>query len=350
MTPLGLSTYRWNNNIKSMLLLAAFPCLLLGLVAAFFFIVGWQTAGQHPYVSPHLPQQFGLPALTGPATPIDFAIHATTNCAPFIFALAGIWILIGTFFNESLIRMAAHAQPVYRSQVPELYNLLENLCILRGLTMPSLYIIDTPAMNAYASGLSKGSFSITVTRGLLEALDKDELEAVLAHELTHIMNRDVRLLVVTVLFGGMLSFFAEMAWRSMRYGMFLGNTDNDNDNRQGMATWAIMLVAAIILSVGYVISILFRFALSRRREYLADAGAVELTKRPESLIRALEKISGNAAMPAVPSGVQAMMIENPPGFFDLFDTHPPVEARIAVLRRLGNIPEEGHSIIPRTGR
>lgn len=138
----------------------------------------------------------------------------------------------------------------------------------------------------------------------------------------------------------MLSFLAELMWRHMRF-----SSGSRRDNKgAGLA----IIVAAILLSVGYAISLILRFALSRRREYLADAGAVDLTKRPEALISALEKISGNASFQDAPSGVQAMMIENPPGLFDLFDTHPPIESRIAVLRQFANLPNEGTSIIPNT--
>ncbi|MDD3182102.1 MAG: M48 family metallopeptidase [Alphaproteobacteria bacterium] len=344
--PLGLSTYRWNNNIKSMLLLAAFPCLLLGLVSLFFWITGLLQSTPKGFVSPILANSFGLPEASIPPTPVGFMLAATISCAPVVFAIAAGWIVIGSLFNEGLIRMATGARPIARNESPDLYNVLENLCISRGMIMPKLFIIDTPIMNAYASGLSKASFSITVTRGLMEALSKDELEAVLAHELTHIRNRDVRLLVVTVLFGGMLSFFAEMAWRSIRFSSMTSHSDNDGERRKGSG--ALLIIAALVLAFGYILSMLLRLALSRRREYLADAGSVELTKNPGSLIRALQKISGHAAMPDVPSGVQAMLIENPPGVFSLFATHPPIEDRIAVLRRLDGQPEEGHSILPNT--
>jgi len=339
---LGLSGYRWNNNLKSMLLLAAFPALLFGLVWAFFLIVGY--AGQTPsgFIDLRVVPSFGVPWDNAPFTPLTFAFEGLKAYGWVALGLAAFWLVIGGLFNQSLIQMSTGAKAVQRKENPELYNLLENLCLSRGLQMPSLFVIETPVMNAYASGLGAGSFSITVTRGLLETLNRDELEAVLGHELTHIINRDVRLLVVTVLFGGMISFFAELMWRSLYYRPSLGN------DRRGRGNGFVLIVAAALLSVGYVIALLLRFALSRKREYLADAGSVELTKNPEALIHALQKISGRAAMPGVPSGVQAMMIENPPGAFDWFDTHPPIESRIAVLRRLGGLPDKGHTIIPQS--
>ncbi len=340
--PLGLSTYRWNNNLKSVILLAAFPALLVGLVWLFFWLLGLASATPQGFVDPALLADFSFSSLGNNVTPFDLAAEGTLLAAPYALGLAVLWLAVGSLFNENFIQMSTGAKPVLRAENPELYNLLENLCISRGVTMPKLYVIETPAMNAYASGLGQDSFAITVTRGLLNALDKDELEAVLAHELSHILHRDVRLLVVTVLFGGMLSFFAELLWRSMRY------SHSGGSRRNGKGVGLAFLIAALLMTVGYFVSLLLRLALSRRREYLADAGAVALTKRPEALIEALRKISGHAAMPDAPSGVQAMMIENPPGIFDLFDTHPPIEKRIDVLRRLGGLPEEGASIIPRT--
>ncbi len=340
---LGLSTYQWNNNIKSMFLLAAFPCLLIAVVALFFAIVGYFSMDPSGHVN-----GLALGASTSqlPQTLWDYTYDLTLRATPYILMVAAAWIVIGTLLNEQLIRMATNAKPIDRNTYKELYNTLENLCISRGIKMPKFFMIDAPMLNAYASGLNENSFAVTVTKGLVEKLNKEEVRAVLAHELSHIINRDVRLLIVTVLFGGMLAFFAEMAWRNMHYVHM-----NSRVNRGNKGSGSLLLIAAIVLSVGYLISMFFRFALSRRREYLADAGAVELTKRPEAMISALQKISGHANMPTIPSGVQAMLIENPPHFFGLFATHPPIEARIAVLRQLGGIhtPKEGDSIIPKVG-
>jgi heat shock protein HtpX len=342
MTPLGLTTYQWNNNIKSLVLLAAFPFLLLGIVILCSFAIGWLSMNQQGVVDPIIYEQFGMMSRDGSYSPWDFAMSLSILTAPFVLGIAVLWISVGTLFHEAIIKLGTNARKVNRVESPELYNLLENLCISRGMTMPKLFIIDSLAMNAFASGLSEQSYSITVTRGLLDALNKEELEAVLAHELSHIRHRDVRLLIVTILFGGFLSFFADMAWRSLRHMPSSGD-------RRGRNAFPIMLSIALILSVGYFCAFLFRLALSRRREYLADAGAVELTKNPEGLIHALEKISGHAEMPSVPDSMQAMMIENPPGIAGLFATHPPIEARIAVLRRLAGTPSRGASIIPEVG-
>jgi heat shock protein HtpX len=243
-----------------------------------------------------------------------------------------------------MIRAATGARPVERRENPKLYNLLENLCISRGIQMPGLYIIDRPEMNAYASGIDARSFSITVTRGLLDALDDAEVEAVLAHELSHIMNRDVRLLIITIVFTGMISFIAQMLWRNLRYTS-MRRSSSDRKGGAGL----LMIVAAIMMAIGYLFAVLLRFALSRRREFMADAGSVELTKTPDALMSALVKISGNSRIPNVPPEVEQLFIDNPPSLMGLFDTHPPIAERIRVLRALGGHPPEGKTRIPNAG-
>jgi heat shock protein HtpX len=209
--------------------------------------------------------------------------------------------------------------------------------------MPRLYLMDSDALNAFASGLGRSTYAITVTRGLVTTLTRDELEAVLGHELTHIINRDVRLLIITVVFVGMISFIAQMLWRTLQFG------GSGSDRRRGSP---LVIVAAIAMGVGYLLAMVLRFALSRTREYLADAGSVALTKNPEALISALRKIAGHADLPEVPTEVRQMFIENPPsaaGLFGLMATHPPVEARIRVLQQLAGLPPQHRSVIPEAG-
>ncbi len=342
---LGLSTYRWNNNIKSLVLLAAFPFLLLGLVGAFFVIAGLMYTQPNGFVDPAIVNTLGLAANIR-LSPADLAIEGMTMYWPITLGIATIWLIIGYLFNGAMIRAATGAKPIARTEEPRLYNLLENLCISRGIKTPPLYIVETSGMNAFASGVDESSYGVTVTRGLLERLNDAELEAVLAHELSHIMNRDVRLLIISVVFTGMLSFLAQMMWRSLRYASY--GSSNDREGRRNSAL-PLMILATIMLAVGYMLALLLRFALSRKREYLADAGSVELTKNPEALISALQKISGHADIPHVPPEVQQLFIENPPSIFGLFDTHPPIEKRINVLRQLGGLPPQGESIIPKAG-
>jgi heat shock protein HtpX len=346
---IGLSSYRWNNNLKSVLLLAAFPLLLAALLGGIFFVFGLLTIGQPGSVQYFNPfEAFGLQPVLGTGTAGDLAISVIVAWWPIVFGVATIWLLIGYLFNDSIIHMATGAAPVTREESPELYNLMENLCISRGLTTPRLYIIDTPAMNAYASGIDQKSYAITVTSGLLQTLNRDELEAVLGHELTHIIDRDCRLLIITIVFTGMISFIAQMLWRSLQVTTFTRRRSRDG----GGAIAIMMLISAVALAIGYLLALLLRLALSRRREYLADAGSVELTKNPDALISALLKISANPDVPHVPTEVRQMFIENPPSAFDLgglFATHPSIEKRIAVLQGLGGrLPEPTPDAAPQT--
>ena len=329
---LGLSTYRWNNNLKSILLLAAFPFLLLLLIAILVYLAAWfmfadSAGGMRHYQF----QEFGLESVTGSHGAFDFTAAFALAYWPYVVGAAAIWLVTAYFFNDALIHRATGAKQVARADSPKLYNLLENLCISRGLKTPRLYIIDTDAMNAYASGVDQRSYSITVTSGLLAQLNDEELEAVLAHELTHILDRDVRLLLVTILFVGVISFLAQLLWRSLRVISF------GRSRRGGGGVLMFILAAALVAAVGYLLALVLRFAISREREYLADAGSVDLTKHPEALISALRKIATNPAVPHVPSEVRQMFIENPPAAFTLFDTHPPIDARIKVLERLAGI-------------
>jgi heat shock protein HtpX len=327
---LGLTTYRRSNNFKSLLLLAAFPLLLLGLLGGIFFAFGLVMSGQRGNYGYSPFAAFDIPSVLGTGSAGDLAVSAMVAYWPIIFGIAAVWLVIGYFFNSAIIHAATGAKPMSRTEQPQLYNLLENLCISRGLTTPALYILDTDVMNAYASGIDQKSYSITVTRGLLDTLNGPELEAVLAHELTHIIDRDCRLLIVTVVFTGMISFLAQMLWRSIYISSW-----SRGRGRNGGGMIVLLLIAAVAAFVGYLLALILRFALSRRRELLADAGSVELTKNPDALISALLKISKNPNIPHVPSEVQQMFIENPPSSFSLFDTHPPIAQRIHILEELG---------------
>lgn len=313
----GLQTHIWSNNWKTVLLMAGFPLLLILITYALFLLfAGFSGAslGPDPTVGPFL-----------------WAADALSRAWPFAIAGAILWFGIAYAFYQNIIDAATGARKVERRAEPKLYNLLENLCISRGITMPELRIIESEALNAFATGLHEKQYSITVTRGLMNALTDEELEAVLAHELTHIRNSDVRLLVVAVVFVGIFSFVGEMAFRSMRFGR-VGSSRRSSRSSGGGAVIAI-LVALAIIAVAYALAIVIRFALSRRREYLADAGSVELTKNPDAMISALQKISGKAAIDA-PSEVREMFIENPHAdFASLFATHPPIEKRIEALAK-----------------
>lgn len=328
--PAGLNTHIWNNNLRSVALLGFYPFLMAGMV--------WAVAA--------LSGALLMPAPPGADSALVWAQAASYAHAviiaywPLIVAVVGGWFLISYIFQGRMIRALSHAKPVTRTQEPALYNLLENLCIARGMAMPRLEIIETDALNAFASGVDDRTYAITVTRGLMNALDRDELEGVLAHELTHIVNRDVRLLIVSVIFVGMVGFFAQLVWSAVRFNLYAGSTQRNGRNGQ---IALLLLAVAAVLWIGYMASLLTRFALSRRREYMADAGAVMMTRNPEAMIRALQRISGRDRIPAVPDDIAQMCIENSHRFMGLFTTHPPIADRIrAIAENTGAlVPEIG---------
>jgi heat shock protein HtpX len=248
-----------------------------------------------------------------------------------------VWFMVAWFFQGAMIRSLAHSHPVTRAEEPELYNLFENLCISVGLPTPRLEIIESHARNAFASGIDRRSYSVTVTRGLMQSLSKDELEGVLAHELTHILNRDVRLMMVCVIFTGMLGFAAQLLWSHFRYSTYVPRSSgNNNGNKGGVMLFLIAFM--VVLWIGYFATLFMRFALSRRREYMADAGAVQMTKNPDAMMRALMRIAGMDAVPAMPGDVKMMCIENRAPFMGLFATHPPIESRVKAIAELTNSP------------
>ena len=272
--------------------------------------------------------------------PLDYlmraAVYDFAKAAPFVTIGTILWVLIAYRFHQAMIDAVVGAHDVTRQEEPRLYNLLENLCISRGITMPKLKIADDDALNAFATGLNDKQYSITVTRGLMNALNDQEMEAVLGHELTHIRNGDVRLLVIAVVIAGVISFFGEMIFRLFFQTRFFGGgggrrSSGDGDRKGGGAGIAIV-IALVLIAVAWILSIVIRFALSRRREFLADAGSVELTKNPDAMISALRKIENRGELTAANSAVMEMCIDNPrSGFADLFSTHPSVDARVAAL-------------------
>lgn len=311
---IGLKTHIWNNNLKSLLLLASFPLLL--------FIMLWMVLTASDYA---LALRAGVSArwLVSMGNSVDTA----TAYAPYVLLGTGIWFAVAWVGHTTMIRRATGAKGLKRTEAPELYNMLENLCISRGIPMPKLAVIESPALNAFASGINAKTYTVTVTRGLLNTLEPEEVEAVLAHELAHIMNKDVRLLIISVIFVGIFAFIAEIAVRKALLGARSGRGD-------GKSKFIVLIVTLLVAVVGYLFAVLIRFALSRKREYLADAGAVELTKNPQALISALEKISGQHKMDEVPAEVRQMFIENTAAS-SLFATHPPIKKRIAALRAVG---------------
>ena len=319
MKYIGLQSQISSNNRKSILLLIAFPLLLLGLVWLFFFAI-------NIFLSDEI-VSFN----------IDTVHSGFLYSVPYVTIGVMIWFLIAWLSHSSMIRRATGSKPLVRKENKRVYNLTENLCISRGLKMPKIYVIEDDSLNAFASGLSDKTFAVTLSRGIINKLEDDELEAVIAHELTHIINRDVRLLIVSIIFVGIFAFITEMAFRSLRF------TGRGRGKKEGGAI-AIVLIVVVLGIVGMVFSSFFRFALSRKREYLADAGAAEMTKNPLALANALRKISKDPWIEAVKrDDVAQMFIDHPTKkkdrksldtFFNgIFATHPPIKERIQILEQ-----------------
>lgn len=316
MRATGLRTHIWNNNLRSVLLLGFFPVLLLAL---FYGLL------------------IGFLGLSGDATlesGFTQAANMLPTAAPYALGGAGAWFGVAFFGHNAMINAATKAKPVTISQEPRAYRMLENLSISRGMTTPRLLVMNTSAMNAFASGIRDSNYQVTLTRGLMDALDDEELEAVIAHELSHIRHKDVRMLIIAIIFVGIFAFVGETLFR----GMFRVNLGRSSRHRRsgGGNAGVLILVAFAIVALTYVIALMIRFTMSRQREYMADAGAVELTKNPDAMIRALQKISGNAELSSVPDEVREMAIYNPrTGLAGLFTTHPPIEKRIEALVKYG---------------
>ena len=253
--------------------------------------------------------------------------------APWATLGAALWIVIAYYFHQSMIDAITGGREVTRQEEPRLYNLLENLCISRGITMPRLKVMESDALNAFASGMNEKQYAVTVTTGLLAALDDKEIEAVLGHELTHIRNGDVRMMVIAVIIAGAVGFFSELLFRLwFNTGLRMRRSRSSDDGRGRGGNMIAIVIAIGLVVVAWILSVMIRFALSRSREFLADAGSVELTKNPDAMISALRKIEGRGELEGATSAVMEMCVDNPrEGFADLFATHPSVDKRIEAL-------------------
>ncbi len=328
LAAVGLQTAIWNNNIRSFILVALYPFILASMV--------WVIA-----------VLFGASMSYGMANNADQAIvwhrsmrfgtAAVIQYAPLILTAVAVWFMISLAFHTQMIRMLSAARPVERSQEPALYNMLENLCISRGITMPKLQIIESDALNAFSSGIGPKSYSITVTRGLMQTLKPDELESVLAHELTHILNNDVRLLIVSIIFVGMLGFAAQMVWSQIRWNMYYGGGRRSRNDDGGKILMFFMLVD-IVLWIGYLTTLVARFAIARERESMADEGGVELTKNPDAMMRALLRIEGHDQIPHAAADIAQMCVVNSRPFLGIFATHPEIPARVKRISQLTHTP------------
>lgn len=321
MQYVGIQTQQSRNNVRSLILLCLFPCLVVALVFLFsYLLVIFSVENEY----------------SAPINMWDTTIELFVQIAPYAIGGVMIWFIIAYFANTSIINSATGSHSLSRKENKRVYNLVENLCMSQGMKMPKVNVIEDDSLNAFASGINRRTYTVTLSRGIINKLDDEELEAVIAHELSHIRNHDVRLLIISIVFVGIFAMIAEIA---MRLALNSNRGRSRNDKGGG---GIILLIAAVVATIGFLFSSLMRFAISRKREYLADAGAAEMTKRPWALANALRKISVDPDIEAVKrEDVAQLFIEHPgkhvkgvfSGLSGLFATHPPIKNRIQVLEQ-----------------
>jgi heat shock protein HtpX len=345
MAAYGLYTHIASNKFRSMLLLAGLFLLIYVLVYAGALLA-------EVVIDSDRSVNYYLTA----------AARDLIAAFPYATGAAALWIVIAYFFHQNMIDAVTGGEDVTRQQQPRLYNLLENLCISRGIPMPKLKIMESDARNAFATGLNRRQYAITVTTSLLKALNDQEIEAVLGHELTHIRNGDVQLMVIAVIIAGVVGFFGELffrmftnlSWNSSGGGSSWSSSrsssssSSDSDSKgSGGGAIVVVIIAIALIVVAWLLSQVVKLALSRSRELLADAGSVELTKNPDAMISALRKIENRGELPGATSAVMELCIDNPrEGFADLFATHPSVDSRVQAPVKYAGGRDPGRLALP----
>jgi len=333
MKYVGIQTQIRRNNIKSVLLLLLFPVILLGVVWLFLALLSFLGNGYY--------DEYG--------NVVHMADWSTVNyfflrALPWVVGGVGIWFVIAYFSNAAMIKNAVGSETLQRKDNPRIYNMVENLCMTCGMNMPMINIVQDDQLNAFASGIDEKSYTVTLTTGIINALNDQELEGVIGHELTHIRNRDTRLLITSIIFVGIISTIMSMVTNMMNNVMVFGRYEsNSRDGRgNGLSLILILVVGIICCFIAYIFTLLTRFAISRKREFMADAGGAELCGNPHALASALRKISNNPGLGDVRrEDVAQLFIIHPQslhqgfsGFMsELFSTHPDVEERIRLLEQ-----------------
>jgi len=264
-----------------------------------------------------------------------FAPGGGIAALPIAVAFSGASAATSYFAGDKLVLAQSQAREIREGEEPQLRNVVETLAIGLGVEPPKLYLIDDSAPNAFATGRDPKHASIAVTRGLLDKLDRTELEGVLAHEMSHVANRDIRVMLLVTVLVGTVALITDVMWRSMRFGGRRGGRD------RGGAGGIIAVIAIVLVILTPIIAALVQFAVSRQREYLADASGALLTRYPAGLASALRKIAADTeALEVANKATAPLYIANPlkdrPTFLDgLFDTHPPIAERIRRLEAMG---------------
>lgn len=319
--------------MRTMLLLVMFPAIILGMVWVFLALLNYFGNGYY--------DQYGNVVHQLDAETVNYYF---LNALPWVIGGVGLWFLIAYFSNAAMVKAATGARTLTRRENPRVYNIVENLCMTCNMDMPKINVVDDPQLNAFASGIDKKSYTVTVTTGLLSLLNDEELAGVIGHELTHIRNHDTRLLITSIVFVGIVSTVMSMVVQTMYNMMWFGGgrRSRDDEKGNGLSIVVVLLIGAVCCAVAYLFTLLTRFAISRKREYMADAGGAELCGNPRALASALRKISGDPGLQNVKrDDVAQLFIIHPqhfaPGmmsfFNSLFSTHPDTKKRIEILEQ-----------------
>ena len=335
MKYVGMQTQINRNNRLTMLLLLMFPVILLVALWCFMLVISYFASNSSDENGDYI-NTFSFSAFN----------QNFLYAVPWVMAVVAIWFIIAYFCNVSMVRKATGARPLTRKENPRIYNIVENLCMACNMDMPQINIIDEPELNAFASGIDRKSYTVTLTTGIIDRLDDRELAGVVGHELTHIRNRDTRLLITSVIFVGILSTLLIIAKQAL--WLVIAMPIRGNEKRAG-AQWAakilivlILLLAIVCCAVACFFMRITRFAISRKREYMADAGGAELCGDPLALASALRKISNDPGLEEVKrEDIAQLFIIRPCAvksrisrFFNgLYSTHPDTEKRIRLLEQ-----------------
>lgn len=353
MKYVGLQTQIWRNNRWTVILLCFFPVILLATILACVVLIdltGTFCHLQEQYAEMCRESVRHGEMLRWPLIWDNFRI-----ALPYSLGVSFAWMIIGYVANTSIIRYMTGAKPLERKDNLRVYNIVENLCIAGDIYMPKINIVEDSSLNAFTSGIDDKSFTVTLTTGIIDTLDDDELTAVIAHELTHIKNRDTRLLVVCIVIVGLFSMIMTLSLKMIaqigRMGMALngGRRSRGRKSGGGGIVIYVLLIAVILLlvsSVAFLLSSVTRLAISRKREFVADAGGAELCGNPLALASALRKVSANPGLDQVGrDDVAQLYIIHPDEEGDeglkgmvrkvniLFCTHPDTPDRIRLLEQ-----------------
>lgn len=266
---------------------------------------------------------------------LDYYYQGGTSILIFAVIVSIITSLTSYYGSDKMALWSTGAKEIKKEDNPYVYRMVENLCIAAGVPTPKVHIIDSPALNAFATGRDPEHASIAFTTGIINALENEELEGVIAHELSHIKNYDIRLMTVVVVLVGIIALVGDFFIRTQLFGR---GRRSSSDREGGNAGMIIAIIGLVFMILSPIIAEIIKLAISRKREYLADASGALLTRYPEGLARALEKISASSVPLQTASTATAhLFISNPfnrKNISNLFSTHPPIANRIAELRKM----------------